>query len=361
MLYDAQDLMYCTSLAVYVAVSVVVAIVRWGHKCEPYARHMDYYYPAWKAVVGCFLTSLVLLPCIFLPHDPDAIMEVRMMLLLASPFCCATILFSYFGKVLGINWWRRPVYVLAFFFGYLMLTALVHTLTPGNQLENGGRRVLFGFTGVFSLLFLASFIVAFWMVVRPMRFFSKENYSNPRDFPHHYASRVIILPFLYIAISWITASIGTPLVLSAGLLIHSVLNVVFLIGVLSPHRARDVERFEAEKRPSEEEADAAPLGADRQEEILSALHRAMTEEEAFLDSHLTLASLSRMCGVNRTYVSRVMNDCLGGFFVYVNRCRLDYADRLREENPGMSVDEVALASGFGSRQSYYNIRRSLKR
>ena len=51
MRFTSQDLLLSTSLAVYMATSLIFAAVRWGHKCEPFARHADYYYPAWKALV----------------------------------------------------------------------------------------------------------------------------------------------------------------------------------------------------------------------------------------------------------------------------------------------------------------------
>lgn len=41
-----QSTLISVSLAVYVTASVYVAAVRWGHRCAPYAKHMDYYYPA---------------------------------------------------------------------------------------------------------------------------------------------------------------------------------------------------------------------------------------------------------------------------------------------------------------------------
>ena len=45
MSYSFQELLFSVSLAVYVAVCVVVGVVRWGHKCAPYDKHLDYYYP----------------------------------------------------------------------------------------------------------------------------------------------------------------------------------------------------------------------------------------------------------------------------------------------------------------------------
>ena len=52
---------------------------------------------------------------------------------------------------------------------------------------------------------------------------------------------------------------------------------------------------------------------------------------------------------------------MGGFFNYINRCRLDYAAKYKAENPAASVEDIAMSSGFGSRQSFYNARKQLEK
>jgi hypothetical protein len=38
---------------------------------------------------------------------------------------------------------------------------------------------------------------------------------------------------------------------------------------------------------------------------------------------------------------------------------LAHAARLKVEQPDLAVADLAIASGFGSRQSYYNVRKQL--
>lgn len=121
--YSLQDLLFSVSLAAYVVTSVIVAAVRWGHKCPAFASHADYYYPAWKVIVGCYFANLLMAPAIFLPHEADAILQLRMLLILASPFFCALLMFSYFGKMLGKSSWRWPVYALIGPFAAMALAA----------------------------------------------------------------------------------------------------------------------------------------------------------------------------------------------------------------------------------------------
>ena len=376
MMYSFRDMMFCASVAVYIAVSVCIGAIRWGHKCEPYARHADYYYPAWKAVVVCYMSDVLLCPIVLMPTDTDAIMYLRMMLILASPLFCAALLFSYFGKVLKVGWWRNPVIALYIPFSIMAITALVLTLMPGTQIKGSFCTWFFSISGVLALVYLACFMLAVIMVARAMRRFQEENYSNPDDFPRQFAKGIIWLPILHLVVSWVTTSIGSITALSIGMLLLSVIGVIFLIGALAPHRTMEVERLESGElqieavpdlpEPQIAEPEPEPvieeetLSQERKDEIVSIIRRHVEDEQAYLDSHLTLTSLSRTCGVNRTYLSQVITERMGGFYTYVNRCRLAHVARLKVQQPDTSIEEIATASGFGSRQSYYNVRRQLE-
>ena len=374
-MYSFDDTMFSAAVAVYIAVSVCIGAIRWGHKCEPYARHADYYYPAWKAVVFCYMSDLLLVPIVFMPTDTDAILYLRMLLILASPFFCAVLIFSYFGRVLKVRWWRNPVYALYIPFTLMTVTALVLTLIPGTQLQGDFCLWFFSISGFLALVYLACFVLAVTMVARAMRRFQEENYSNPDDFPRNFAKGIIWVPIMHLIASWTGTFIGTRTSLSITMLILSVLGLIFIIGALGPHRTMDVERLESGElqieavpdlpepqisEPKPESVVEETLSQDRKEDIAAIIRHHVEQEQAYLDSHLTLASLSRTCGVNRTYLSQVITERMGGFYVYVNRCRLAHVARLKVQHPGASIEEIVTASGFGSRQSYYNVRRQLE-
>lgn len=356
MTYSLQELLLSVSLATYLSTCVIVAAVRWGHKCEPYADNTDYFYPSWKTLVACALSNLTLLPVLFLPGDPDAVLQLRMMLLLASPLFCSVLIFNYFGSVLKQNWWRKPTLVMYATYTLMEIVALVTTLLPGTQMQGMFRSVYFIVAGLLAALYLLSLVIAMIMMIQPLSQFSEESFSNPEDFPHEYAKSLVFIPLLHLILSWSATFNGQSSVLSFSLVMLSVLSVIILLGSLSPHRAVEVERVETEVKADQTEKDKEPvlLPPDRKEEILQAIRLQMEEEKACLNSHLTLSKLSQLCGYNRTYVSSVLNESLGGFFTYVNHCRLAHARAYREEHPDASVDEVALESGFNNRQSYYN-------
>ena len=361
MSYSFQELLFSVSLAVYVAVCVVVGVVRWGHKCAPYDKHLDYYYPGWRTLALSALSNLSLFPAVFLPGETDAILQIRMTLILSSPFLCSALIFSYFGRVLKVSWWRKPIYVLSGTYSMMSFIALVCTLLPGTQMQGSFLHGYFILGGTLALIYLLGLVLALRMIIRQLGRFSEESFSNPDDFPEQYAKSLIYIPFLHLVMSWSTTFNGNILAMSLGLFMLSVITVVILLGALSPHRAVEIERVEKELSADKEESplEMESLPQERKEEILRLIRHRVEEEQAYLDSHLTLGKLSQDCGCNRTYVSSVLNENLGGFFNYVNRCRLQHAEAYKQENPKADVDELAMACGFNSRQSYYNARKRL--
>jgi len=373
-MYTLTNLLFSVSLVVYVTVNVMMAAVRWGHKCASYAAHMDYYFPAWRTLIYCALSNLVLLPAVFMPNDTDALIQLRLMLILSSPYLCAVMMFSYFGRVLKVTWWKKPIYILSFPYALLSGFLVVLVIIPGTQLQLGELlfAVVFYCTCMLAAAYLVCFVLAFRMIALELQRFSEENYSNPDDFPKQYAQEILWIPVLHLIMSWSMAINGAMWAFSFGFLILSALGVVFLLGALSPHRAIEVEQLEAGEVPVEPEPEPVPaktepvpegvelLSAERKEEILALIRHEVENENAYLDNHLTLASLSRRCGMNRTYVSIVLSERLGGFFNYINQCRLAHVDSYRAANPKSDLGEAVLASGFSNRQSYYNARKRLK-
>jgi len=359
MTYSLQELLLSLSLAAYLTVCVVVAVVRWKHKCNPYARHEDYYFPAWRTLVFCALSNLSLCPVLVMPGESDALLQLRLVLLMASPFLCSVLIFSYFGRVLKLTWWRKPTLWMSVSYALVSAVALVVTLLPGTQMQGPLRSWFFLTAGLLTALYLLGLIFALSMILQPLGRFSEENFSNPDDFPQQYAKSIIYLPFLHLLMSWSATFNGQLPVMSFALVILSVLSVIILLGALSPHRALEVERLEAELEAEQKARQQEPelLPTERKDEILQAIRLRVEKEQAYLDSHLTLSKLSQLCGFNRTYVSSVLNETLGGFFFYVNHCRLLHAEAYKADHPGADMDEVALVSGFNSRQSYYNARK----
>lgn len=89
------------------------------------------------------------------------------------------------------------------------------------------------------------------------------------------------------------------------------------------------------------------------EKIVQTIRIEVEEHLAYLDGNLTLDRLATLCKTNRTYVSKALTD-MGGFFAYITKLRLAYFDAYRKEHPEATITQAALASGFGTRQTFYN-------
>ena len=192
MTYTLQDLLLSLSLMVYLTTCVVVAVVRWGHKCAPYANHIDYYFPGWRTLVFGALSNLALLPVVFLPGDPDALLQLRLILLLASPVFCSVLIYSYFGRILKLTWWKKPALVMSASYAAMSLFALVITLIPGTQMQGMFRSVYFIIAGALATFYLVSLVFAMIMIIQPLGRFSEESFSNPDDFPEQYPALLIV-------------------------------------------------------------------------------------------------------------------------------------------------------------------------
>ena len=221
MAYSFLELLLSVSLAVYVAVCIMTGVVRWSHKCAPYDKHADYYYPGWRTLALGSLSNLVLLPAVFLPGDPDAILQIRMMLILSSPFLCSALIFSYFGRVLKVSWWRKPIYVLSGTYSLMSLIALVCTLMPGTQMQGAFLRGYFVAGGFLALVYLLGLVLALRLIIQRLGRFSEESFSDPDDFPAEYAKSLIYIPFLHLVMSWSTTFNGNIVALSFGLFMLS--------------------------------------------------------------------------------------------------------------------------------------------
>ena len=81
--------------------------------------------------------------------------------------------------------------------------------------------------------------------------------------------------------------------------------------------------------------------------------RVLTKELSFLDNTLTIESLARAVGTNRTYLSQSVKIEKGqSFCEYINNFRVDYAKNYMQRNQPLSTEELAIISGFGSKRNF---------
>lgn len=79
----------------------------------------------------------------------------------------------------------------------------------------------------------------------------------------------------------------------------------------------------------------------------------MEQQKPYLNPEFKLMDLREVLPMNRTYLSQFINDTYGcPFYQFVNRYRIEEAQRLMHEHPDMRLSDVATRSGFKSRESF---------
>jgi len=80
----------------------------------------------------------------------------------------------------------------------------------------------------------------------------------------------------------------------------------------------------------------------------------VVEQKLYLENDLRLDKVVRMLGTNRTYLLKALSDNKNMTFKeYINRLRIEHAEKLMEENPNLSKTDIATLSGYNTPSSFY--------
>ena len=94
------------------------------------------------------------------------------------------------------------------------------------------------------------------------------------------------------------------------------------------------------------------------DELYTIMVHLLNVEQIFKDPELRLNDLALMLGTNRTYASQLIhNNASSNFCDYINSHRITYAKSLLSspEEDHLTIDEIALKSGFSSQSSFYRV------
>lgn len=95
------------------------------------------------------------------------------------------------------------------------------------------------------------------------------------------------------------------------------------------------------------------LNQEKSKNIAAKIEKQMTANKLYLKAELTLSMLAKDVSEKPNYVSQALNQILArSFFDYVNGFRIEYSKKLILESK-LSVLEIALASGFNAKSSFY--------
>ena len=344
--------------AVFITTSVVVAAVRWFHMCQPYGRNPRYYYPGRPFVVGIYLNALALIPYALHPESADAWYLARFYFLPVTLLHFILLLYSYFGRVMQLKKWHRPMLYGSLPVAFALLAVLAVAIWPGDQIGEAAHYALYAL----GLLLSGLCLVAMGQVFRLAKRINEDDFSNPADFPVEQARRWLLLIGINILLCWSGVLSASRGVLAVVMLLLAASAVIFIITALHPNRTRPMEETEeaAEEGscPSRQLYQRS-LSGQKRSEILTAVRTVVEEQQAFLDPHLTLQDVADRSGYNRSYVAGLVKSELGGFFTYVNRLRLQHVEAYLQKNPSATIQEAAEESGFISRKAYYSVKEKM--
>ena len=120
----------------------------------------------------------------------------------------------------------------------------------------------------------------------------------------------------------------------------------------------DEEPLEEENEEEFVDEDERIVLGSKYEELYVRMEYLLNNEQIFKNSDLRLDDLASKMGSNRTYVSRLINNKTDyNFCEYINSHRIAHAKKLlsSEDVKQLSLEEIAMESGFSSLSSFYRI------
>ncbi len=110
-----------------------------------------------------------------------------------------------------------------------------------------------------------------------------------------------------------------------------------------------------DKLPYPEEKEYPVIEKDiKSTELKDRLLKYFEEQKPYLNKDLKMQDLAQALFTNRSYISHVLNkDFNSSFYTFINNYRIEYAIKLMEEKPDLSVDYYVNASGFKSRSVFF--------
>ena len=209
---------------------------------------------------------------------------------------------------------------------------------------------------VFAIEVIATVVIGSMMIRRYDRMVD-EFYADTDDKSMRNIQSILYLVLTIAVLSFIVNIIGRArftdheIILTTTSLMFSAL--LFAIGYEGLHRHFSIIDMRINKGQVSNDDSAA---------LKDAVNRSMTEriialvenDKIYLQPDLKLDDLAQMMHTNRTYIYQAVNQQMGiSFNEFINRYRIAHAKRLMASDPTLSMNDVALLSGFASLSSFY--------
>lgn len=144
--------------------------------------------------------------------------------------------------------------------------------------------------------------------------------------------------------------------------LFSIVNLGYLCFCISKQRAIDVDIIDDGRTPQ------SPLEGEDQyahgsqtgrsgwvllyAEMEQKLRTLCEDKLLYLDPDITLETLALRLGTNRTYMGIYFRERNLSFYQYINTLRIEYANRLMQDNPQLPLRKIAEQAGFNSQPTF---------
>lgn len=366
-----NKLIYSLGSFCYILSCIFSAAVRWGHVCSPYAKYSDSFFPARKMSLFFFLFSIVMFPYVVDPMNAEAWILVKFYGILFIPTVWILLLHKFFSP----SDYERNKHKLRLMASVpTMIVPLLFILSIVPNSLSKGQEAQINYIGIGTGVVLLIYLVysTVWLYRRANEY-NRDNYSNEEEFPIRFAYYIIWQPLAYTLTGWIVLFSDSRLLKACFDFLLSGWHVILLLASLHPKHINDDDMKKLEEviskyvqrksfLPSPDifaEEDTDSLSRQCIAGIKADILDIVEHRKGFLNPHLTLAIVAAQTDYGRTYVSKVFKQEFGGFYNYVNRLRLDYAERYARDHPEANQEEIACQSGFSSRVSHWRAAERL--
>lgn len=364
--------LYSAGCLVFIATGLICSYVRWNHMCRPFNENPDYFYPARKGVTVFFASIILTFPYVLAPMDPSVWIYTRCFYVLYYPVCFSVLISKYFQ--LRKHEKGHPLWTIHTAFPFILSAVMLVPIMIGRYdwIQDNGNTIL-TCVGIIALLLAAYTVSVLVNLKKETDRFNTENYSSDEDFPYKFASRILNLPLLWLALMWIIFVTGDRWIKFAADIATSCWMVYFLCVILHPQRVinpikidgellkleeeknLDILKIDtqdaAEQKMEEEEDDGTPMDVIK-EEVLEVVRRRFREPHLLKTEVLMELGNGKMNRASK-FISSI------GYYKLVNMFRLEYANLYKEAHPGAKQEEIAIESGFVSRTAYYKAKRDV--
>jgi|GEM_PF-4050603 len=333
---------------IFIVSALICGYFRWVHICPEYANQEFLHYPARKpAIIICMMLALDF-PYLINVFSSDALLYSNVYSILAYPIFIVVMIKRYFFYT---HFSAKYLFRICFVPTLILVPLFVYAIYGGNELEKYHRYILL----VSLLIGSIQFFWGLWSIYHffiATQSYDEQFYSNTKDFPIKFGKEMMItIPILFFVSVILPSLISTPWAKFFRDLGISIFNVWAIGSTLGSNRplatsyyiwTRD-EKIEVEPPEEASANEGKNLLID---DIVSIL----VNDKLYKQPSLMLDDLVTAVHSNRKYVSQAISESqYGSFYRLVNSIRVIKACSLKEENPSIKQEDLALSVGFNSR------------